>query len=375
MDMPFDIECLRSPLPGPHPCGINLQEDDTGRKLRSKLRDLREEARRIERRADDGDVAEGGWPAAVPLWKQLRDESAAAIRDVSRDTAVTSLLVEALVRTDGLAGLTFGCNVAQVLVESWWADLFPIPDPEDGPADEAALLEERAGPLIRLAGLESEGLLAPALLRIPLTRNRDGDTYGLCHWKSSQDLASENDPEKLAMAVSRGAIAPSDFTAAVAATPAEYFAATFAMLNTARDAWEGLCDAVSKASSGAATVPGSSVRQFFEDFATAIKTIAPAVADPAPGPTNDEPQTPVEGGARSVTGAPGTREEAFLQLERIAVYFEQHDPHSLLATQIRNVVRLGRLPRAEYFRELIGDGAALETLFKFVGIGTNAPPT
>ncbi len=379
MDLPFefDLETLKIPLPGPHPCGVNLQADDAGRKLRAKLRDLREEARRIERRADDGDATEGGWPAAVSLWRQLRDESVTTIREVSRDTAVASLLLESLVRTDGLAGLGFGCHVARTLIKNWWTDLYPIPDPDDGPADEAAMVEERAGPLIRLAGLESEGLLAPALLRVPLTRNRDGETYGLCHWKSSQELVSENDPEKLSMAVSRGAIAPADFAAAVAATPPEHFSATSQLLAATRDAWEGLCEAVSTASNGLATIPGSSVRQFFEDFGTALRTIAPHVAEHPRAPEDGAPGKAVAAVSAGSLNAPspGTREEAFVQLERIAGYFEQHDPHSLLATQIRNVVRLGRLPRAEYFREVIGDSSALESLFKFVGIGTGPPST
>jgi type VI secretion system protein ImpA len=73
------------------------------------------------------------------------------------------------------------------------------------------------------------------------------------------------------------------------------------------------------------------------------------------------------------SGSPAGREEAFRQLEKIAAYFERHDPHSLLATQIRNVVRLGRLPLADYYKELIADGSALQTLFKFVGIET--PPS
>jgi hypothetical protein len=37
------------------------------------------------------------------------------------------------------------------------------------------------------------------------------------------------------------------------------------------------------------------------------------------------------------------------------------------------VVRLGRLPLADYYKELITDGSALQTLFKFVGI--EPPPS
>jgi hypothetical protein len=50
------------------------------------------------------------------------------------------------------------------MVETSWANLFPIPDPEDGPATPEMIVEERSMPLARLVGLDSEGLLVPAIL-------------------------------------------------------------------------------------------------------------------------------------------------------------------------------------------------------------------
>jgi type VI secretion system protein ImpA len=97
------------------------------------------------------------------------------------------------------------------------------------------------------------------------------------------------------------------------------------------------------------------------------------VADaPANAAGEDAGAAAAGGGATDASGSPGGRDEAFRQLEKIAAYFERHDPHSLLAAQIRNVVRLGRLPLAEYYKAVIADGTALDTLFKFVGIGS--PP-
>ena len=97
----------------------------------------------------------------------------------------------------------------------------------------------------------------------------------------------------------------------------------------------------------------------------------PESAAQAAGGTEATPAASSE--STDATGSPVGREEAFRQLEKIAAYFERHDPHSLLATQIRNVVRLGRLPLPDYYKELISDGSALQTLFKFVGI--ESPPS
>jgi type VI secretion system protein ImpA len=371
----LDTELLRNPLPGDHPAGIDLLQDEAGRGLRSGLRDLREEARIIERQADDGEASSGGWPAAVPLWRQLRDKAAAVLTATSRDTSVAAMLIEALARTDGFAGLTSGFDAARALVESSWDRLFPAPDPQDGPADDAAVLEERLMPLVRLAGLDAEGLLVPALLHVPLTSDRGGGTMGLCHWKSSRELSTETDAEKLQLAISRGGVAPATFNASVAETSREFLRENFLAARSAASAWEALCDAVFTATDGKAGLPVTPLRVIFEDCIAAMQAFAPEAT--AEQPTGEAvaavgaipgPAAPDLSGI--AVGSPASRDQAFRALEQIALFFESHDPHSLLAAQIRNVVRLGRLPRADYYKEILADTSATATLFKFVGIPT-----
>ena len=72
--------------------------------------------------------------------------------------------------------------------------------------------------------------------------------------------------------------------------------------------------------------------------------------------------------AAGLASRPVTREHMIVQLEQIAEFFEQHDPHSLIGAQIRNIVRMARLSRTEYYRELIGDEAALESLKRIAGL-------
>ena len=371
----FDPNSLRQPLAGDNPCGINLQADEAGRGIRSTLRDLREEARRLERRADDGDTSEGGWPEAVSIWRQLRDKSLDVLKTQSRDLSIAALCIEALSRTDGFAGLAAGFDMTRAMVETSWANLFPIPDPEDGPATPEMIVEERSMPLARLVGLDSEGLLVPAILHVPLTSDRSGGKFGLCHYRSSRELISETDSEKIQLAVSRGATSPAQFNQSVQATPLDFLKSNYLDLMAAAAAWEALSKAVSDASEGKAVVPASPLRSLFEECEVAMRVFAPQAipesAAPAAGGTEATPAASSE--STDATGSPAGREEAFRQLEKIAAYFERHDPHSLLATQIRNVVRLGRLPLPDYYKELISDGSALQTLFKFVGI--ESPPS
>ena len=348
----FDPNSFREPLAGDNPCGIDLQADEAGRGIRSTLRDLREEARRLERRADDGDTSEGGWPEAVSIWRQLRDKSLEVLKTQSRDLSIAALCIEALSRTDGFAGLAGGFDMTRAMVETSWANLFPVPDPEDGPATPEMIVEERSMPLARLVGLDSEGLLVPAILHVPLTSDRSGDKYGLCHYRSSRDLVSETDSEKIQLAVSRGATSPAQFSQSAQGTPIDFLKTNYLDLMAAAAAWEALSKAVADASEGKAVVPASPLRSLFEECQGAMRVFElqaiPVSAAPAADATAETPAASSE--STDATGSPAGREEAFRQLEKIAVYFERHDPHSLLATQIRNVVRLGRLPLADYYR-------------------------
>lgn len=372
--MPLSIELdpttFATPLEGESPSGENLQASEEGRAERSALRDLREEARRIERKADEGDTTDGGWPAARSVWEDARDKALDILRTRSRDLDVAAICVEALGRTDGFAGLAAGFAMIRAMVESSWDTLFPAPDPEDGPADDETIVNERSLPLQRLVGIDADGLLAPAILRIPFTHGRGDEQYALCHWRSSRELVNEESEEKLKLAIERGGVSPAQFAEAVSSTPISHLKQVFLDLSSAAEQWESLSDAVASASGGNAFVPAGPLRDLFEECGNAIQAFAPAAI---PSESSSEEGDSGSAGEDAGTGgngsaAPSGREDAFRKLEAIALFFERNDPHSLTAAQIRNVVRLGRLPRSDYYRELLRDEAALALLFRASGM-------
>lgn len=374
LSIDLDPTGFSTPLEGDSPSGENLQATEEGRAVRSALRDLREEARRMERKADDGDTSDGGWPAARVIWAEARDQALDILRTRSRDLDVAAICIEALARTDGFAGLAAGFAMTHAMVESSWDTLFPVPDPEDGPADEEAIVNERSLPLQRLVGIDADGLLAPAILRIPFTQGRGDEQYAICHWRSSRELVNEESEEKIKLAIERGGVSPAQFAEAVSSTPISHLKEVFRDLSSAASEWESLSDAVASASGGNAVVPAGPLRDLFEECGNAIATFAPAAL---PSEESEEHGDSGDadgdagadaGQAGGGSGAPSGREDAFRKLEAIAVFFERNDPHSLTAAQIRNVVRLGRLPRSEYYRELLRDDAALALLFRASGM-------
>lgn len=376
----FDPESLQTPPASGGPAGVDLRIDEEAARLWREARDWRAEARQIER---DADIAtsfaaaqEGpaGRPPdkqvsraeAIPLWRAIGARTAELLRDRSRDLTVAALLIEALARTDGFSGIADGCDVARLLVEQQWNDLFPIPDPEDGPADEAMNAEERVLPLVQLVGDDADGLLLPAVLQLPLVDGRDGQRFGLGHWRIGQ----------------AGADLAGDFSAAAAASEATFLRETFQGIGRARDAWDALSDAVATASDGRAVLPALPLRQLFEECQDAMRSFAaipladllavsaaksqpPADQSAPPSDLSVGPFSPPSGALVSV-GSP--RHDVLKVLDSAADYFEHHDPHSLIASQIRNVVRMARLPRAEYFRELIVEETGLQLVARLTGL-------
>lgn len=373
----IDLDALRGPLPDGSAGGVNLRNDDRGRAAWGAIRDARDEARRIERDSDQDRSVERG--AALGAWDQVADRSTEVLTSLSRDLGAVAALIEAWSRLDGFAGLANGCDVARTLVESHWSDLFPIPDPEDGPADERATAQERALPLVRLVGEDSEGLLVPAILYLPMVDGRDGHRYGLCHWRSSRDLRGVDDSSELERALERGGTSPEQFQGAVASTDKAFLQQVFRDVVRARESWERLAAAVSTSSQDLAILPTLPLRDLFEECEAALKTFAPdAVAEvlraqSAPGVAGSADVALVPGGEISASeggvlaGKPTSRDDALAQLEKVADFFERSDPHSLLAAQLRNVVRMARLPREEYYREMIQESEGLKSLSRMIG--------
>jgi type VI secretion system protein ImpA len=115
------IESLLQPISDDSPCGENLEYRDV-RELETLA------AGKPERQQGDKIV-----PAEEPDWGAVK-EQATQLLSRTKDLRVAALLAQALVRTDGLQGLSYGLGVLSQLLGSHWACVHPQPDP-DAPSD------------------------------------------------------------------------------------------------------------------------------------------------------------------------------------------------------------------------------------------------
>ncbi len=384
LQTPIDLELFSQPLAPDAPAGVNIREDQAGAAVWSTIRDLRDEARRIERRADDG-TEDASWRSAVPIWVKVREQTLGLLRDKTHDLSVAAVLIEALLRTDGFAGASAGFDVARVLVESQWDSLFPAPDPDDGPADEKMVAQERLLPLARLVGLDADGLLLAAILNAPLTDGHAGEPVGLGHYRISRTLEGLK-AEALENAIAARAIPPELYRKLVQESQRDFLTSVYSDLRRASAAWQALSEAISTASAAKAELPVGPIVELFAECQEVLETCAPvavatikqqnlagapaavAIASEAALPAGTAPSGPPP-----LDSMLTSRDDAIRSLERVADYFFHSDPHSLIALQIRNIVRLAGLPCDQYYKELIGDETVLTAVGKFVGLTFDEP--
>ena len=250
----FDLDALLAPIAEDAAAGTDLREDASPQSLYYRLRDARAEARAAERAMESDDEA----ASVPPQWRTIRQLGIEAIAQNSKDLEVASWLTEALLRCDGLAGFIAGVRLMHGLVDTFWDDLFPLPD-ADG-------IATRVGPLAGLNGISGDGTLSQPLRRLPLFLRTDGAEMELWQFQQSAELAAIVDPERRQQRIAAG-VTPFDTAEAEArAAGAAHFTALHEQAKTAAEAWRSLGTALD-ARAGADAPPTSRVQELLEQLA------------------------------------------------------------------------------------------------------------
>ncbi|MBI4877702.1 MAG: type VI secretion system protein TssA [Acidobacteria bacterium] len=145
--MPLRDDIL-NPIPGDTPGGVNLRYDPIYAKIK-------------EARREDDDAPQGEWvhERKVADWKLVVKLAGEVVATRSKDLQLASWLTEALVKTDGFAGLRQSLEMIQGLLDDFWDGLYP--ELEDGDAELRAVplewIGSRLDEPLRFAGLTKQG--------------------------------------------------------------------------------------------------------------------------------------------------------------------------------------------------------------------------
>jgi len=364
-----DVAGMLAPLEANNGAGEDLRNDYTPSSPYQKLRDARAEARAEERARDSQGEADG---PPVEGWRVVRRVAVEILTTKSKDFEIAAWLAEALVRQDGLAGLTSGTRLLTGLLETFWDAGFPKPD-EDG-------MEGRASPIGGLAGGDSDGTVMQSLRRMALFRRPTGDSFGLYQYEAALETAGLADEKRKTLRYKQGVL-KLDLIQAEAKFDMIGLRATAAEARAARQAWQAFQDQLD-ARFGNDSPPARRVAEVLDRLREAADTLAGgpeaiaviaedeaevvAVADDLTEGSTSVKTTASSSGVPVASAA--SREQALKVLAQLAEFFQKTEPHSFLAYTLTGAVRRGRMSLPELLAEVLQDESARATMLTSLGI-------
>lgn len=359
----LNIEALLQPIDADVETGSNPRDDISPTSTYYLLKDIRNTARAKERKAL---VNEENVLTIATDWRPILEQVPDALQNHCKDLEFVAWLIEALCRLQGFKGLALGFTLASELIERYWDNLYPTPEPND--------LSERLAPLIGLNGIESEGSLIQPIKGILII---DGQSEGpFSTWQYEQALEVDRlDKDKQIKKFESGAVSLEDVDIAIKETSDAFFIELNADIDASVLAFNRL-SSVMDAAMGGDPQPTSYISKAIQSCSICVKQLAEnvlkkaaatnAIAQDEDIPDNEERTATVHHSIQQVN----SREKAIQSLDTIAAFFRKTEPHSPMSYAIEQVIRWSDLSLPELLQELIQDGEARNGFFKLSGIKT-----
>ena len=360
----IDFAVLLAGFDGDNPAGINLRDDEDADSLFRRIKEERENSSRIERKHLED-------PANVNLnectWHKVLQLCQEALSSHTKDFEVVAWYCEALVRSDGFAGLRDSFRLAREYAEQFWEHLYPMPD--DGDYTPRTRL---------LGGLFRATLLLP-IKRIPLAR----DDVTFLDWDAAERLESITDSTERSRRIDAGAMTCAEIEQSVRDSPDDFYRTLTSDLKQCIEEFDKLDDVLTQVcgtdESGYDQAPATSDTSNLLSECDSVlkKLLGDRLLEPEPEPEesagDEEGRELAPPGASNSNVKPGasqemTREVAFRMLSELAVFFRRTEPHSPVSHHIEQAVRWGKLPLPDLLKELITDESSLQEVFTRVGI-------
>jgi type VI secretion system protein ImpA len=356
----LDFARLLAPIPGDKPTGSDLRTDTSAVSDYYAIRDARKGASDAERRIDKGDET-----AEPPDWRPVMERATQVLAEKTKDLEITAYLIESLVRLRGFPGIRDGYRLARELVERFWDGLYP--------KLEEGEVHERFSHILYLNGLEGPGTLIVPVRKIAMTAQTSVGTFNLTHHQQARSLAQLADAKLRQKRIDEGAITLEKIQKAVAETPAKFYADLVEDMTQSAEEFRGFCGSLSERSGY--DPPSSDLLGVIDSYLDVVKDLArdklPKAKAPAPAPAAASAQE----GPEAQTAAPAVngsviknRDDALERLRKIADYFREHEPQSVIPYALEQVANWGKMSLPELLSELIPEEGPRKNVFKQVGI-------
>ncbi len=321
------------------------------------------DAIRKSREEDDPYLAQGEWATELKVadWPSVVNQTSRLLGTQTKDLRVAAWLAEALARTQGFEGVAQGCAILQGLCDRYWESVHP--QPEDGDN------ELRIGALANFVQRSVQ-----IVLTLPVTQG-DGHAYSSRDYDAAQQFehAASKDPD-LRSGLPEYKVTLAKFAASQQKTPRAFYESLHRHFSLAQLAWRSLAQSID----ARLGVEGPSFTPVFDAFAQAERLInrlvkeaglsVSAGTDPAAEQSTAAPSPEPAAASGIVVGGFSSRAQALRQLELVAEYFRQAEPHSPVAYLASKAAHWGNMPLHEWLRAVVKDGASLGHIEELLGL-------
>lgn len=357
----LDVENLVSPFADGPRSGTDLRDSESDGRFTEILSAVRS-ARSKDDSADRevGSEAEESRRLAKSAWQVVWEKGQTYIQKVGKDLEVAAWMVEASIPLFGFVGLKNSLDLASRLVSDYWTELYPGSGEEEG----------FRATILPIARLNAERV-ALQIRRISLTDDVPGSGLSTVDYEEAKRLQAVSENER-AIQIERGAISMDEFNREIAQCSISFLQEKLADIRAVRDLVQGLCDLLGE-KAGQDNAPN--LNKFQESLAKAEASVVSAAGARlsssdvamAQAPEVLTQDVPSSAGV-SVAGGIRNRQDALNLLEKVAIWFENHEPQSILPAEVRKSIRRARMTPLQLYADLIGNEQVRNEVYKDVGI-------
>ncbi len=352
-----DAAPLLQPISSDRPAGIDLR--------RAQLNDHPLDKVKKERFQEDPLSLPAGTEPRKVNWNAVHEGCRLVLTKHSKDLEAAAYLTEALVRTDGLAGLDRGLEIFAGLVETFW----PVLHPGAPSADEPELMAElRTKWVTWLSGNDMVTALRTVAIGASTVDGRPLTFGDLLDSHRVQRAYTEN-PAEYARLVEAKVTTPEMWHSAIGKAPPEQLAKVAAAAEQALARLQSL-GAACEARFPPDSVP-SLVRlaELLEQFAHEMRS--PSRPEAAHAEGGDAIGAAAGSGAPRAAAAPGSigsRDDAIRALQAVARYLRNAEPHSPVSYMLDRCVRWLGMSFDQLMQDLMKDQAFVDGMREKLGI-------
>ncbi|GAK88075.1 uncharacterized protein ImpA [Vibrio ponticus] len=268
----------------------------------------------------------------------------------------------------------------EAVVENFWSTLHPtLPEKKrkgDTEQEQAVeIIEHRIKPLLQLVGDTAEsGLLYMPLQMLPLVGDIDFGRF----YKAEKDGSLSNLKDEAVIAYGHEKAEVEARIRALGSSLDTLVRLEASLADKCRDAgatpisFKFVKDAIERLISSLKFLIGEQFSHWPLDPEPAVQAV-PEVSpnqvehsEPLVQPSVSEPTVAAVSAAQTLsnvvtlpTGGVATREQALANLQAIADYFLEHEPHSPIYLLLKRAIRWGGMSLPELLEELVGDNSAV----------------